>query len=157
MLAYCRPRISYRTEAWIEFDDGRPNFVIEDFQEEHRAAWTQEASWRGGKLVVKTRKKVDYDGYEGEKKRWGSFSLYGGMQFNHVDQGSARDVLTEGMLRLEAAEYPIVFHCHDEAVAEVGHNYGSAKEFETIFATNPAWLPGCPLASKGWEGSRYGK
>lgn len=157
VLAYCRPRIAYRVEAWIEFDDGRPNFVIEDFQDDHRAAWTQEAAWRGGKLVVKTRKRVDYDGYEGEKKRWGSFSLYGGMQFNHVDQGSARDVLTEGMLRLEAVGYPIVFHCHDEAVGEVDEGFGSAKQFETTFATNPAWLPGCPLASKGWEGPRYGK
>lgn len=79
------------------------------------------------------------------------------MQFNHVDQGSARDVLVDGMFRLERAGYPIVFHCHDEAVGEPDEAFGSAKEFETIFAQNPDWLPGCPLSSKGWEGSRYGK
>lgn len=157
VLAYCRPRIVYHAAAWIEYEDGRPDFMIEDWHEDARTLWQRIAALDAGKLVVKARRRVDFDGFDGEKKRWGSFSLYGGMQFNHVDQGSARDVLVDGMFRLEAAGYPIVFHCHDEAVAEVDASAGSAKEFETIFAQNPAWLPGCPLASKGWEGVRYGK
>lgn len=182
VLAYSRPRINYVMSAWIEYDDGRPDFVIEDYNEEHESMWQYVALYGGnteyavsnslhlthgvvpdmrggGKLIVRSRRRVDYDGFDGEKKRWGTFSLYGGMQFNHFDQGSARDVLFEGMERLEAADYPVVFHCHDEAVAEVDANstQHSANQFASIFAQNPAWLAGCPLAAAGWGGVRYGK
>jgi len=157
VLAYCRPRVAYEITASIVYDDGRAAFVIEDYRDSDKDHWTVQGQITGGKLKIKTRKKVMYEGYEGDKKRWGVFSLYGGMQFNHIDQGSARDVLVDAMFRVEDAGYPVVLHVHDEAVSEVGHNFGSAAEYETLIATNPAWLPGAPLASKGWEGPRYGK
>jgi DNA polymerase len=180
VLAYCRPKISYAMTAWIEYEDGRPAFQIEEYSDEHEAMWQYVAAYGGGtdyaitnslyflfgvpptmqgggKLVVKSRRRVDYEGYTQEKKVWGRHSLYGGMQFNHVGQGTARDVLADGMLRLEAAGYPVVFHCHDEVVSEVDSGFGSVADFVTLLTTNPDYLTGCPLAAKGWTGQRYGK
>jgi len=100
---------------------------------------------------------VDYDGYDGEKKRSGSFSLYGGMQFNHIVQGTARDVLVHGMMHAERAGYPIIMHVHDEVLAESAAAHGSGDELAAIMSKNPHWLPGCPLAAAGWDGPRYAK
>lgn len=183
VIAYSRPRIAYAVQAWLEYDDGRPDFVIDNHDEADETMWRYVAQWGaspeyvlehslffkhgvppegmqgGGNLVVRSRRRVDYDGFDGEKKRWGSFSLYGGMQFNHIDQGAARDVLFDGMERVEQAGYPVVFHCHDEAVGEVdAHDTRfSADHFGKVFAANPSWLQGCPLASSAWGGVRYGK
>ena len=37
----------------------------------------------------------------------------------NIVSGISRDLLFEAMQRIEAAGYPIVFHCHDEIIAEV--------------------------------------
>lgn len=157
VLAYCRPITVQRNEARIVYEDGRADYHIEDFDDDMRDFWKQMAQQDRGNLVVRTKRVVMYEGYEGETKRWGRFGLYGGMQFNHFDQGSARDVLVDAMFRCEDAGYPTVLHVHDECVGEVPVDFGSAREYEQLVAANPFWLPGCPLASKGWEGPRYGK
>ena len=40
----------------------------------------------------------------------------------NIVSGISRDLLFEAMLRIEAAGYPIVFHCHDEIIAEEPEN-----------------------------------
>lgn len=89
--------------------------------------------------------------------KWTRGSTYGGSLAENVTQATARDVLTEAMLRVEDAGYNIAFHVHDEIVAEVPDSFGSVKEFERIMATPPEWAAGMPIAVKGWEGHRYGK
>jgi DNA polymerase len=79
------------------------------------------------------------------------------MQFNHIVQGTARDIMVGGMMRAEARGYPIVLTVHDEVLAETKIDYGSAKELEAIMTAGETWLPGCPLAAKGWSGTRYSK
>ena len=111
----------------------------------------------GGERKERIRKRVDYDGYDGEHRRWTTFSLYGGMQFNHIVQGTARDVMVGGMLRAEAAGYCIVLTVHDEVLDESPEWFGSADELEALMTAGEPWLVGCPLAAKAWEGVRYAK
>ena len=56
---------------------------------------------------------------------------------SNCTQATARDLLANGMMQLEAAGYPIVFHVHDEAVMEVPIGFGSSEEACEIMARAP--------------------
>jgi DNA polymerase len=72
-------------------------------------------------------------------------------------QGSARDILVNGMRNAEAAGYPIVLHTHDECMAEVPNEWGSVEDFEKLICQLPDWARDIPLKSSGWAGKRYHK
>ncbi len=152
LLAYCNPRLVTHKEEWFEMPDGEliecEGFTAFDY--DLYAAL-------GGERKERIRKRVDYDGYDGEHRRWTTFALYGGMQFNHIVQGTARDVMVGGMLRAEAAGYDVVLTVHDELLTETWEWVGSADELEALMTAGEPWLAGCPLAAKAWEGARYAK
>ncbi len=68
---------------------------------------------------------------------------------SNCTQAVARDLLAHGMMNLEAAGYPIVFHVHDEAVMEVPIGFGSVEEACEIMARAPEWARGLPLRADG--------
>ena len=77
---------------------------------------------------------------------------FGGKLAENITQAIARDLLAHGMMNLEAAGYPIVFHVHDEAVMEVPIDQGSVEEACAIMARVPAWAEGLPLRADGDDG-----
>lgn len=87
--------------------------------------------------------------------------LYGGKLTAGIVQATARDVLTAGLRRAEAAGFPVVLTVHDEIVAEVPierwrAGLNAAKLVELM--TQPLLaLPGLPLAASGWEGDIWAK
>lgn len=105
----------------------------------------------------RVRLQVEYDAVDSYTKRWGPQHLYGGLQFNNVVQGLARDVLVASMFRLEAAGYPLVLTVHDENVSEVDALFGSADEYTAIMLQPEPWMDGLPLAAASWEDQRYVK
>jgi DNA polymerase len=82
---------------------------------------------------------------------------YGGTWIENAVQALSRDLLAAAMLRLEAAGYPITFHIHDEIVAEVPDDFGSAEEFSNILLMLPDWATGLPMAAKVRNGPRFAK
>jgi DNA polymerase bacteriophage-type len=99
-------------------------------------------------------------------RKWERTSLYGGKLANYATQGTARDVMVNGMLAVEAAGYPIVLTIHDEVVAEIlKRSCGDgilgwlpdAENFSRIIATPPKWAPDLPLAANGFQAERYKK
>jgi DNA polymerase len=118
-------------------------------------AWKSRVITVDGEEVEVNKRTVSYWGLD--QKRWTKIDLYGGMQFNHIVQGTARDVMVEAMMRVEAEDYPLVLTVHDELLAEVAESFGSADEFEQLMAVLPAWAEGLPLAVQAWEGPRYVK
>lgn len=90
-------------------------------------------------------------------KKWERFALYGGLATENVVQAIARDLMANGMLKAEAAGYPIVMTVHDEAVADVPEEFGSLAEFESRLCDLPAWAAGIPLVASGYEAHAYKK
>jgi DNA polymerase len=82
---------------------------------------------------------------------------YGGCWVENIVQGTARDLLTEGMLRLDEAGYPLIAHCHDEALAEVPEGTADVPKFVELMTRPPRWAQDLPVSAKGWSGRRYAK
>jgi len=93
-----------------------------------------------------------------EKFQWREVVGWGGVFFNHVVQGIARDLLANSMMKIEAAKYRVLIHAHDEVLAERKKGQGSLKEFLHLMSGDlPAWAEGAPITCEGWVGPRYRK
>jgi DNA polymerase len=103
------------------------------------------------------RQSLWYFGQGKKSKKWERREFKPSIIAENAVSGTARDVLTEGMLRLEAAGYPISLHVHDEAVAEMPFGVGSPEEFKAILCNVSPWLAGCPIAAHTWEGPTFRK
>ena len=82
--------------------------------------------------------------------------LYGGKITNNVVQGTARIVMTDGMLRV-SKRYPVAGTVHDELIAVVPEKQEGALQWILEQMTKvPKYLPGIPLAADGGVHRRYG-
>lgn len=83
--------------------------------------------------------------------------LYAGKITNNVVQGTARIVMTDGMLRV-AKRYPVVGTVHDELIA-VAPQEEAADAKTWVLAqmiVEPKYMPGIPLNAEGGHHVRYG-
>ena len=129
VICYPYPSIKYERAPWADDDDPDPQMIPS----------------------------IRHMGVDSKTYKWKREATYGGKLSENVTQASSSDILREAMLRAEAAGYPIVFHVHDEAVAEVPSFFGSLEEYEQIMSVVPDWAEGMPIAAEGWCGTRYRK
>lgn len=99
---------------------------------------------------------ITYEGV-GTGRKWERLETYGAKCVENIVQGTARDLLAFALLRLEKAGYPVVMHCHDEAICEVPIRQGSVEEVNRIMAVAPEWAEGLPLKADGFETEFYKK
>ena len=92
------------------------------------------------------------DGKDGKRTK-----LYAGKVTNNVVQGTARCVMTDGMLRI-GKRYPVCGTVHDEALCVAPESEATeAKEYLLACMTiEPKYMPGIPLAADGGVHKRYG-
>jgi DNA polymerase len=96
-------------------------------------------------------------GVDGKTKQFTRFGLYGGLLAENNTQAVARDILVNGMLLAERANYPIIGTIYDEIITEVPKAFGSANEFARLICQLPPWAAGLPLVAHGYEAKRYRK
>ena len=80
--------------------------------------------------------------------------FWGGALVENVVQAIARDILTDAIVRLEEADYPVVLTIHDEIIVERPAGVGSIEEFKALIEQRPVWAPELPIAVKARVGPR---
>lgn len=98
---------------------------------------------------------ITYEGI-GEQKKWLRLETYGPKLVENIVQATARDILAEAMLRLNAHGYHIVMHIHDEAVIEAPPE-ASLDDICTVMAETPKWAEGLLLRADGYVCDFYKK
>ena len=99
------------------------------------------------------QKRAIYTYTDGKKR----VKLYPGKVCNNVTQGTARIVMSDGLLRVQN-KYPVVGTVHDEGIVMVPESdAGTALPWVIGQMTKePKWMPGIPLAADGGIHKRYG-
>lgn len=100
---------------------------------------------------------ITYMGMDQTTKKWKLIETYGGKLVENCVQAIARDCLAEAIERLEAANYPVVFHVHDEVVVECTAERASLDDIAAIMGQPVLWAPDLPLGADGWVGAFYKK
>ncbi len=93
----------------------------------------------------------------GASKKWERLETFGGKLVENIVQAIARDLLASAMMNVANAGYDIVFHVHDEIIAEVPDGQGSVDEMCMLMSINPDWADGIPLIADGYECEYYRK
>lgn len=93
----------------------------------------------------------------GQSGRFVRQKTYGGKLTENITQATARDCLRDALTALDAAGYRVVFHVHDEVIADMPKGKGSLAEMQEIMGRPLPWAPGLPLRAAGFEASFYQK
>jgi DNA polymerase len=151
-LAYGSPRLKDQVWAKRKVDGELLDAEVMDREEAERLERKGECKIQGA-----TKQKVTALAVNSVTRKWERFALYGGLAQENNTQGTARDLLANGMWKSEQNGYPVVATVYDEILTEVGHNFGDVEEFEKLICELPDWASGLPLTASGWEGKRYRK
>ena len=91
--------------------------------------------------------------------QWRTIWAFGGQLTENIVMGIERDIMTGGMLRLEAAGYPLVLQVHDDAMAEIPVAKWNKDEYVQIMCDVEPWVHELkiPIAVEPWSGGRYRK
>lgn len=96
-------------------------------------------------------------GWNGERQRMEWQNMYGGRWMENIVQATARDVMLDALLRLDANGWHVLITVHDEIGTEESVGSRDRRDLFAIMAQPPAWAPDLPLAVEGWSGARYRK
>lgn len=107
---------------------------------------------------AKGDKAFTYMGTNQFTKQWARIDTYAGKCAENICQGIARDVLAEGIIKLDAEGWALGLHIHDETLAEVDDtDIWSVDRMSATLATQPAWADVLPLAAAGFTCLAYRK
>lgn len=95
---------------------------------------------------------VSYMGLDQKTNQWVRIDSYGGKWAENWCQASARDVLRDKLLRIDAIPAytgRLRFSVHDEGIWSVPRKGYNIQDLEDVFAEELKWAPGLPLAGDG--------
>ena len=102
---------------------------------------------------------ISYMGQNQTTKKWERIPTYGGKLTENLVQAIARDCLAEAIKRLVENGFKVLFHIHDEVIAEVPKNDNrfSLENAIKIMCQIPSWAEGLPLNADGFTNDYYKK
>jgi DNA polymerase len=87
-------------------------------------------------------------------RKWEKTGTWGGKLVENIVQAYARDCLAVALLRLDAAGYNIIFHVHDEIIAEASDG-ARWEDMAAIMGQPIDWAPGLLLRAEGYSTKFY--
>jgi DNA polymerase bacteriophage-type len=92
-------------------------------------------------------------------KQWKRISTYSGKDAENVVQGGCADILMDGLLAADEANFNPVLSVHDEGITEPPDEpeYNDRRLSEILVTASSQWACGLPLAAKGFTAYRYRK
>lgn len=102
------------------------------------------------------RQSILFWGQNQTTRKWEKTETWGGKLVENIVQAYARDCLAVALLRLDAAGYRIVFHVHDEIIAEAPDG-AKWEDMAAIMGEPIEWAPGLLLRGDGYETKFYMK
>lgn len=109
------------------------------------------------KPQIDEEEKIRYWGVDTFTRKWCLTSTYGGSLVQSATQAIARDLMVNGMLKLDEAGYQLIGTVHDEVIMELPENFGSVQEASKIMCDIPEWAAGLPVKASGYRAKRYRK
>lgn len=100
---------------------------------------------------------IKYMGFNTQIKKYTETRTYGGKLVENIVQATARDFMTEAMLRVNAEGYNIVFTVHDQILVEVKTEDSNINHFDSLMKQVPEWGLGCPIDTETQECFRFKK
>ena len=113
-----------------------------------RVGMEYDDGWRGNHEII------EYEGMNQTTKKWETTRTYGGKLTENIVQATARDILGIVMLRARRDNLPIVFHVHDEIIAETPIDRPLA-DVEALFSEPIDWCRDLPLKGAGYSTPYY--
>jgi len=75
---------------------------------------------------------------------------------HNCTQATARDAFGEGILRLEKAGVPVLWHVHDEVICEIDPDV-TQERVCSLLAQPPSWMPDLPVEAEAEISNHYKK
>lgn len=128
----------------------------------HRDADGLRCRLPSGRLLTYWGARLDKDGticFMGQNqttRKWEKTDTWGGKLVENIVQAYARDCLATAMLRLAHEGYNIVFHVHDEIIAEAPEG-ARWEDMADIMGQPIDWAPGLILKAEGYDTKFYMK
>lgn len=101
---------------------------------------------------------ITYWGVDGYTKKWCRQKTYGGTFCENICQAVAADILWDALVRLDAADYNVVLHVHDEiGLDEADCSEAALAHIKALMCQKEPWAAGLPLNAAGDSKFRYRK
>ena len=99
--------------------------------------------------------KVTYMGIDTKGRGYKRVDTYGGRWTENIASRLARDIMANGMVRLDKRDFGLVGTVHDEIVSEDDDD--RLEEMIAEMCAVQSWAKDIPIKAAGWVGKRYKK
>jgi DNA polymerase len=152
--------IVHKNFLWMKLPSGRLIAWSSPEVEIQEAPWTEKVTNPDtGEITEQKARRpvVTVESIDTYTRQFCRHKLIGSSIFQSGVQGTARDILAQGAINVEAAGYPLVLMAHDELMAHVPEGFGSPDEFGQLMCQPAEWFKDLPLSYEAWRGRRFRK
>ena len=149
--------------TWVPCLNGKVHFFRDDRYLRMRLPSGRQLSYLEPRLLPDVTPwgaetyKIQFWGWNGMKNRMEWQTMWGGRWAENLCQATARDLMLDAALRLDADGWGIILSVHDELLTDNPKGERTSAQLESEMAKAPAWAADLPLKVEGWTGHRYRK